>query len=248
MLGRRYTADFYAGVAETARAAAGAVVPIMLELVEPASVVDVGSGPGAWLAVFAEHGVDDILGIDGGDIPAGRLEIPESRFLVRDLAQPLTLERRFDLALSLEVGEHLPEPAAAGFVAALVALAPAVLFSAAIPAQGGTSHVNEQWPDYWAAHFRRHGYVPVDCVRPRVWRDPDVAFWYAQNTILYVEEKRLPEHPRLLSEWQARGDGPLSIVHPELYEKRILELGVRSAATTLLRVIQWRRSRSEARS
>lgn len=243
MIGRRYTADFHAGVAEAGRDAAGAIVPIVLELVELASVVDVGSGSGAWLAVFAEHGVEDILGIDGGDIPSEQLQIPEERFLARDLAQPLTLDRRFDLAVSLEVAEHLPETAAAGFVASLVALAPVVLFSAAIPAQGGTSHLNEQWPEYWAAHFGREGYVAVDCIRRRVWSDRRVAFWYAQNTIVYVDEARLQDYPRLLSERLTHGAGQLSLVHPDLYEKRVLSLRVRGVATTLLRAFQLRRSR-----
>ena len=64
----------------------------------------------------------------------------------RDLAQPLQIDRRFDLALSLEVAEHLPPECGSEFVQTLTDLSSVILFSAAIPFQGGTDHLNEQWP------------------------------------------------------------------------------------------------------
>src|SRR4029077_20979056 len=89
--------------------------------------------------------------------------------------------------VSLEVAEHLDEAVASEFVASLVTHGAAVLFSAAVPRQGGSGHVNEQWPSYWAARFAHHGYVPIDAVRPAVWTDDRVAYWYAQNMLLYVD-------------------------------------------------------------
>lgn len=76
--------------------------------------------------------------------------------------------RNFDLAVSLQVAEHLPPSSAKGFIDSLAKLAPVVLFSAAIPLQAGAEHLNEQWPEYWAALFKTHDYLPIDCIRGRM--------------------------------------------------------------------------------
>jgi hypothetical protein len=115
------------------------------------------------------------------------------------------------LALSLEVAEHLPPESANSFVASLVQLAPAVLFSAAVPGQGGVQHINEQWQSFWARCFERQGYRTVDILRPRIWADSRVAFYYRQNALLYVAQDTaasltsLPATPV-----------NLDIVHPEM--------------------------------
>ncbi len=183
-----------------------------MQAVQPRSVVDVGCGTGTWLAEWLALGVTDVLGVDGDYVPRDRLEIPEALFAPRDLRQPLRLDRRFDLAQSLEVAEHLPPPRAESFVADLVAVAPAVLFSASIPGQRGTDHINEQWQDYWQGLFAGHGYTAVDLVRSVVWADPAVECWYSQNTILYVASGvPTPEHDAL----------PLRLVHPKVHEKKL---------------------------
>ena len=67
------------------------------------------------------------------------------------------MNRKFDLVLSLEVAEHLPSECAEAFVESLVNLGPVILFSAAIPYQGGENHVNEQWPEYWVGVLSGEG-------------------------------------------------------------------------------------------
>ncbi|MEA2443119.1 MAG: hypothetical protein QOJ12_411, partial [Thermoleophilales bacterium] len=106
-----------------------------------------------------------------------------------------------------------------GFVASLAAHADAVLFSAAIPNQRGSQHVNEQWQSWWADRFATHGMVAVDCVRRKVWDDPNVAWWYAQNTLLYVRPPVLAANDRLRLEHEILGTGQLSLVHPARYVK-----------------------------
>lgn len=138
-----YPPEFYRSHGETALASARRIVPIVLDLLTPQRVVDIGCSGGAWLAIFREHGVEDILGLDGVWIDEDQLKIPRQCFRRADLQQPLEIEGEFDLALSLEVAEHLPPARAEGFIAELAALAPVVLFSAAIPFQGGHHHVNE---------------------------------------------------------------------------------------------------------
>lgn len=79
----------------------------------------------------------------------------------------------------------------------MAARAPVSLFSAAIPRQGGVRHLNEQWPSYWVGLSADHGMIPIDCIRPVVWDDPDVEWRYVQNTLLFVDETRLRDHSRL---------------------------------------------------
>jgi len=216
-LGATYDDHFYESLDTDVRGSAEVIVPIVVDLLHPQSVLDVGCGRGTWLHVFTQCGVDDIVGVDGPHIDSGDLEIPADAFIGRDLSRPFDLGRRFDLAVSLEVAEHLPPSMAAEFVASLVTHAPAVLFSAAIPFQGGAGHVNERWPSYWADLFAVHGFVPVDRVRPAVWTDERVAFWYAQNTVLYVSRDHAAVEA--LRAHGADDDRVLDLVHPALHER-----------------------------
>jgi SAM-dependent methyltransferase len=182
-------------------------------MVRPRSIVDIGCGTGHWLAEARALGVADTLGIDGPWVDKARLEIPGENFAARDLGAPLRLERRFDLALSLEVAEHLPASAAGTFVESLCDAAEVVVFSAAIPGQGGRRHINEQWPEYWAKLFQEFEYDCFDCLRPRIWQNPRVAWYYAQNSLIFAHQSRscpLGEPGK-----------PLPLVHPRLWSAEV---------------------------
>lgn len=214
-----YTTDFYRRRDDNTRASAEAMVPLVLELCEPRSVVDLGCGVGTWLDVFRQHGVEDVFGLEGDWVDRERLVIPRDRFLACDLRSPVDLGRRFDLAASLEVAEHLPPGCAAAFVDSLTTLAPVVLFSAAVPFQGGRDHLNERWPSWWAELFAARGYAAADVVRPALWNRPEVRVWYAQNTLLYVDREHLAQRPRLAAAVAATDPARLDLVHPRLYER-----------------------------
>jgi hypothetical protein len=216
-----YPRAYYEGHGAPTAESARAIVPIVMELLAPTSVCDVGCGVGTWVSVFRENGVEDVLGIDSEDVPLDRLEIPADRFLARDLSEGVELDRRFDLAVSLEVAEHLPPESAPGFVQSLAKLAPAVLFSAALPAQGGRNHVNEQWPEYWEAQFNGLGFVTVDCIRPRIWMEQGIRFWYRQNIILFVSPSVLESRPELRAEEERTRSWPRSVVHPGMFRQAI---------------------------
>jgi len=216
-----YTKRFFQDITEGSRRSAREIVPLVLELVRPRSVIDVGCGVGTWLSVFREHGMDDVLGVDGEYVDRSRLEIPEDRFLPSDLREPLRVDGWFDLVVSLEVAEHLPEERADAFVDTLTGLGPVVLFSAAIPFQGGTHHLNEQWPEYWERRFRRKGYVAVDCLRRKVWLNENVEWWYAQNALVFVARERLGDWPLLKREYELAGTSQLPVVHPKKYMEMI---------------------------
>ncbi|MGH9429782.1 MAG: glycosyltransferase, partial [Terriglobia bacterium] len=153
--------------------------------------------------------------------------------------KPFDLGRVFDLVISLEVAEHLPGDCAPAFVECLTHLAPFVLFSAAIPFQGGDHHVNEQWPDKWAGFFQKHDYVPVDFIRKRVWKNDAVEWWYAQNTLLFVQAGLLESNPALKAEFEQTHPDQLCLVHPRQYLDSVVPAqppawGVRSASQLLL--------------
>jgi SAM-dependent methyltransferase len=199
------------------------MVPLVMELARPRSVVDVGCATGEWLSVFREYGVEDVWGVDGVSVPKGLLKIPEERFVPADLEQPFQMDRKFDLVVSLEVAEHLSSKCAETFVSSLVELGPLVLFSAAIPYQGGSNHVNLQWPEYWAKLFDDKGYVVTDPLRRKVWNNEEVAAHYAQNTLMFVARERLGSYPLLEEAHELYDDSMLAIVHPRMYQRNIEE-------------------------
>lgn len=220
-----YDDSFFEFHEQGARDSARAMVPVLFEFIRPASIVDFGCGWGTWLVEFKAAGVTDYLGIDGEYVDRAKLQIDPERFLARDLTQPVQLDRRFELAMCLEVAEHLPQEFAEPLVASLVRAAPIVLFSGAIPLQQGTGHYNEQWPEYWNEIFKRHDYVVIDCLRRPMWDNQSIETWYRQNTLLFVQRSRLPEYPRLKAAFEKAGPNPpLSLVHPEFYLQRHIYL------------------------
>jgi hypothetical protein len=216
--GARYDSAYFRIMDASERTSAEAIVPLVMELLRPTSVCDVGCARGGWLAVFKEHGVGRVLGIDGEYVERDQLKIEANEFLAADLDQGIPAVGRFDLAVSLEVADDLAPESAAGLVDGLIAIAPAVLFSAAVPGQGGRGHINEQWPEYWQELFHRYEYVPVDCIRPSVWHAPELNAWYKQNTLLFASRSLVDSHERLRWEYERSADRPLSLVHPVIFE------------------------------
>jgi hypothetical protein len=212
-----YSDQFYRDLESTALPSARRIVPILVDLIAPKSVVDFGCGDGSWLSVFREHGASRVLGYDGEWVDERLLRIPLSDFRRTKLDRPIVADDRFDLAMSLEVAEHLPESRAPGFVAELTAVAPVVLFSAAIPQQGGLHHVNEQWPSYWAALFASRDYRALDILRWQVWNDPQVTWWYKQNLLLFAHDTALQTNRKLREALDAAPQEPRAVVHPEKY-------------------------------
>lgn len=194
-----YDASFYSFLDSFALRSAQLMVPVITSALPIASVADFGCGQGAWLSVWAAIGAE-VLGIDGPYVARDRLLIDASAFKAADLTAPLELNRRFDLVQSLEVAEHLPRAHARRFIELLTHHADAVLFSAAVPGQGGEHHVNERPLEFWRHLFAAQGYKAVDVVRPAVRGDQAVQRWYRCNTMLYVNE---PGEVRLSPEARA---------------------------------------------
>ncbi len=189
------------------------ILNILLNFFTVRSAVDVGCGVGTFLATLKEKGISDILGIDGDWVKRELLVIPQDKFEPIDLRRLPKHNRKFDLAISLEVAEHLPKENEEEFISRLCELSDLVLFSAAIPRQGGAAHVNEAWQSHWAKLFSKHDYVPLDMIRPKIWSDSSIYFWYRQNILVYVKRGIFEIEKRQLPFL-------LDVVHPELFLER----------------------------
>jgi len=188
------------------------MMPFLLALFRPTSILDVGCGLGTWIAAARELGVHDVLGIDGDYVDRALLKVNEDEFRPVDLQAPFDLDRTFDLAISLEVGEHLPESSADGFVDSICRHANVVLFSAANPAQhAGQNHINCQWPDYWERKFRSRGYLPYDFVREIFWECNEIEWWYRQNMVVFALAGTLPYPSK----------SPLRMIHPDMLMEKM---------------------------
>jgi len=233
ILREQYNRQFFESqLLESSRSAAK-LVPLVLDLMHPRTVVDVGCGIGCWAAQFLAHGAS-VTGVDGDWVDGTMLQIPDICFVQYDLREKLQLEQIFDLAVCVEVGEHLPESRASGLIDDLVRLAPCVLFSAAVPGQGGIAHINEQPLSYWVTRFAERGYQSVDCLRPLIWEDEDIEWWLRQNIVLFAA----PGHPVL-----SKGDRKaLDLYHPDyvasLRERAEQEPGLRICLKALPRAIR----------
>lgn len=213
-----YPADFYADRRRSTAHAATRILSALPKALSRNSVADIGCGTGTWLASALADGAASAFGIEGDWVKPDMLDDPRIVFAPQDLEQRFT-GPRVDLALSLEVAEHLTPARAESFVADLVALAPAIVFSAAVPGQGGVNHLNEQWQSFWAALFARHGYQSFDVIRPAIWADAEIPAWYKQNVVLYLDTAMaarlaLTPTPSAL----------LDVVHPLFWERANREL------------------------
>jgi SAM-dependent methyltransferase len=193
------------------------VIPLIIDMLQPQSVLDVGCGIGTWLSVFKEMGVRNILGIDGEYVDKKLLaqNINEDEFIPVDLSRKFDLNKRFDLVLCLEVAEHLPEICSREFALSLSRHSDQIVFSAAIPGQIGQGHINEQWLGYWVEIFSELGYPVYDIFRPKIWENPKVDWWYRQNMVLFsckdIENENLK-------------NTALSFVHPENYKYKVQKI------------------------
>jgi SAM-dependent methyltransferase len=218
-----YTKDFYNAFAENSMLSASKVVPLLLDLAEPRSVLDVGCGVGAWLSIFKQNGVTHIQGVDGPWVDKKSLLIDENCFVSANLEQAWELGRTYELVCSLEVAEHIPAAHAELFVTNLIRHGNIILFSAAVPGQGGVDHVNEQWPDYWIEIFGRFGLEVFDWIRWQVWDDDQIEPWYRQNMFLFAKRERiekLKSRVRAKTMWR---DSPYAVVHPDQYRNGLAE-------------------------
>ena len=187
---QNYTSDFYERQRNGSLRSALSVLPVVFDLFKPNSIVDFGCGVGTWLAAAKEFGVEHCLGLEGPWVQSQTLALAGLEIQETNLENSVLLGRRFDLAMSLEVAEHLMPKRADSFVDDLCQASSVVLFGAAAPGDDGDGHQNEQWISYWAEKFVRRGYMPLDLVRPVIRNRNQIDYWYRTNIVLYAEPKQ----------------------------------------------------------
>lgn len=185
------------------------ILPHLFKIVKPNTILDIGCGIGTWLSMAKKFGVKNVLGVDGEYVDRNLLRkyLVDDEFVSHDLTMPLELRRRFDLCFCLEVAEHLPKEFSDVLVDTLVRHSDLILFSAAIPGQGGENHLNEQEPNFWIKKFENKGYHVYDPIRPLVWTNKEVDVWYKQNIFLFSKNPMDLLKPIFTH-----------LVHPELYQ------------------------------
>ena len=206
----KYDDTFFTYIQDGSLQSAAEAVPIVVNSLNPKSVVDVGCGAGAWCSQWMSSGVESVLGIDGDYVDEDRLLIPGDSFLSHDLSEEFSLDRQLDLAVSLEVAEHIPEEKAGTFIRNLTRLSDMVLFSAAVPGQGGEFHVNEQPLEYWRDKFAHLGFCAFDFLRPLLRGNRNVMPWYRYNSILYVKAEAVSSLPEQVRQCLVPEGVPLS--------------------------------------
>lgn len=191
------------------------IVPLLMKLFQPGSVADIGCAFGTFLKVFQDAGVNDILGVEGPWLDQSKLLVDKDRIIITDIEQKIDLGRRFDLALCLEVAEHINEKNAVSLVESLTACSDVIIFSAAVPYQGGQNHVNEQWVGYWRDLFEQNGFRMYDIMRPLIWEMKDIFWWYRQNMVVCINTSVSHRFEHL----------PVyNYIHPELYISKVAQL------------------------
>ena len=221
-----YDQQFFEAQAAGSLASARAIVPELLKLADVTSLVDVGCGVGTWASVARECGISRLIGLDGEYVPRSQLLISENDFrscdLLRDNILDAVLEfAPFDLALCVEVAEHLPLEGAEYFVSELCKLSDLVVFSAAIPGQGGTDHVNEQWPEFWCRKFEIFNFACFDLLRSRLWNRDECDWWYLQNLLVFARVNSTQFY-KLASQGTVTAS-PMALVHPRCLHQKAAE-------------------------
>lgn len=156
----------------------------------PKTLLDVGCGMGHLVEVSNKLGVS-ATGID--------LYAPDKPELVRaDLTEVfhlMPIAGASEMVICWEVAEHIDSKHADHLCQILAdATQRYLLFSAAIPHQGGSGHVNEQPHTYWEIKLSRRGLeldVMLTSHLRRVFTDiAPSAWWYGQNMMAFKKAQQ----------------------------------------------------------
>ena len=183
-----YDSLFYEYQRDGSARSARALLPNVIAALGIRSVLDVGCGAGGWLSAYRALGVTDCLGVDREYVDRTMLLIDQAIFCPRDITRSFDFGRQFDLVQCLEVGEHVPRQACDTLIDNIVRHGRMVLFSAAVPGQGGENHVNEQPYEFWRDMFAARGFHFFDFVRPTADGNDAIEPWYRYNMMFFAHD------------------------------------------------------------
>ena len=180
---QRYN-DFLDAVAVESVPAMAATIQ---RIFKPNSVIDVGCGAGTLLAQLKQNGVE-IKGLEYSDAGIARCKEKGVHVEKFDLETEQAVQENWDVTVSFEVAEHLPESLADNYVMVITQFSPVVIMSAATVGQGGFDHVNEQPHEYWIEKLQWRGFDYDGQTSQQVrieWAGMGVASWYVNNTMIF---------------------------------------------------------------
>lgn len=154
-----YSEDFFDSNQEEGLSMTVWSVPLFQEVFKFKSLMDVGCATGHYLKTCIDAGITDVLGLEGSPEAMKKLMVDKKYVVMHDFRDPYTFDRKWDLAISIEVAEHIDGIYSDNYVKILTDSSDTVLITAAPPGQGGTAHVNEQPQEWWIAKFKTFGFV-----------------------------------------------------------------------------------------
>jgi hypothetical protein len=139
------------------------------------TIIDIGCGDGSYVREFRKNGFD-CIGLDGNPLTS---KIPYCQ--VMDFS--INLISFFnDLAICLEVGEHIPQEYEQFFIDNICRVSDNIILSWAIEGQGGLGHVNCRNNDYIIAEMKKRNF-DYDAIATNFLRKNSTLPWF-KNTLM----------------------------------------------------------------
>jgi len=143
--------EYYNKIEKEERPAAQRVAAWMTATLKPRSVVDFGCATGLYIEPFDCH----VLGLELDEVAVKRAK---TNVIQADLTKPLEIGY-YDVGMSLEVAEHIPEDRVDGFLFNIGRVVVRwLVFSAAGMNQVDPLHVNLKPKQYWIDKLSKVGF------------------------------------------------------------------------------------------
>lgn len=154
------------------------------------SLIDLGCGMAAFAKIFQENGVKEITLIDHPSLDVSNCLIKDNfQFIPCDLDNYLPLQLKADLVICTEVLEHINLKRSIEILDYIVSCTDIVIFSAAIPKQGGTGHINEQHHKFWIDKFKERGFEYTDSFKAHIIKNKKIHFYLRQNLFIFFRNQ-----------------------------------------------------------
>jgi len=169
------------------------VCEAILEVFQPQSIIDIGCAIGQFIGEFQARGIE-AAGIEGSTNALPYIN-PSIKVFIHDLRKPWPYVKRYGLALSFEVAEHIEPEYTAEYLNTLCLLSDRILITAALPGQKGKFHVNCQSIDYWIQCFKNKGYLHKPEYEDKIkrhwvpWANTKAMELYYRNLLYFEREK-----------------------------------------------------------
>jgi 2-polyprenyl-3-methyl-5-hydroxy-6-metoxy-1,4-benzoquinol methylase len=150
--------------------------------IAPATVLDIGCGPGTYVRALRAAGVE-ATGIDTDTRVLGQQHLQQQSLF--------ELQQQAHLVICLEVAEHIEPSKAHDVVSSVVQAAEAggwLIWSAAHPGQGGVGHINCQSKDYWAQLITASGLQRDAETEQQMLAHIEAGYhmgWFLQNAMVF---------------------------------------------------------------